>query len=118
MGTCCPHAGSRIASYFGSLLGGLTNSMASFNSIQSFTRCMCNSVQFLLFRWREGSQEMVLRFPHASLLSPDHGIEEDKTGHVAFLIFQASRFRSQAPIPRGLHEAGAASDHCSSMAPP
>src|SRR5215470_8270566 len=34
------------------------------------------------------------------------GIEEDKTGHVAFLIFQASRESSQAPIPRGLHEAG------------
>src|SRR5215472_930261 len=34
------------------------------------------------------------------------GIEEDKTGHVAFLIFQASCESSQAPIPRGLHETG------------
>ena len=33
-------------------------------------------------------------------------MEEDKTGHVVFLLFQASRESSQAPIPRGLHEAG------------
>jgi hypothetical protein len=36
-------------------------------------------------------------------------MEEDTTGPVAFLIFQAARESRQAPLPGGLHETGNAS---------